>query len=256
MEAHDSLAVALDRIRVLLETAGVESPPFPPTLLYNEGWLLRLVLDWFYKNRVEGRCLAFGPGARWYSEALLPSAFLARRRGDPLAEGWTNADGVIGQFAIGSKRKRDLVVRADATQFVVVEAKMSSPLSSGVTRARYFDQAARTVACMAETMRRAGRQPGEMERLAFCVLAPEAQIRAGVFARQMNPASILTKVERRVRGYEGAKDGWFEEWFRPAWERITMNTLGWEEVVAKIEEQDARAGRAIGRFYDLCREFN
>ena len=33
---------------------------------------------------------------KWYSEALLPSAFLARVREDKLAEFWTHADGVIG----------------------------------------------------------------------------------------------------------------------------------------------------------------
>ncbi|MCH7876577.1 MAG: hypothetical protein IH965_14945 [Gemmatimonadetes bacterium] len=36
---------------------------------------------------------ALMPRARWYSEALLPSQFLKRFRGDPLAEGWTHADG-------------------------------------------------------------------------------------------------------------------------------------------------------------------
>ena len=56
----------------------------PPTQLYNEGWMLRLTLDRFVSldlNR-EQHALAVSPGCRWYSEAYLPSAFLARWKGD------------------------------------------------------------------------------------------------------------------------------------------------------------------------------
>jgi hypothetical protein len=77
---------ALGAIQRMLRAASGGRPLFPPTLLYNEGWLLRLVLDWFSRHDVQGHPLSFGAGARWFSEALLPSAFLARHRGDRLAE--------------------------------------------------------------------------------------------------------------------------------------------------------------------------
>jgi hypothetical protein len=131
--------------------------PFPPTLLYNEGWFLRLVLDWFSRHDVQGHPLSFGAGARWFSEALLPSAFLARHRGDRLAESWTHADGVVGHFLIGEGGKALLRLAPEAGQLLVLEAKLFRGLSPGVTKARYYDQAARTVACMAEVLRRAER---------------------------------------------------------------------------------------------------
>lgn len=70
----------------------------PPTHLYNEGWMLRLVLDWLDRHRDLEHPLALHEGARWYSEALLPSRFLRDEHGDPLAESHTHADGLIGHF--------------------------------------------------------------------------------------------------------------------------------------------------------------
>src|SRR2546425_6409929 len=86
----------LERIADLLARCDSDASVLPPTTLYNEGWMLRLVLDWFDQNRGLGHELAFLPGARWYSEALLASRFLPERRGDNRAESFTHADGVIG----------------------------------------------------------------------------------------------------------------------------------------------------------------
>ena len=56
---------------------------FPPTELYSEGWMLRLVLDAAFRRGAE---LPFPltEGARWYSEARLASPFM-RRSGSPSA---------------------------------------------------------------------------------------------------------------------------------------------------------------------------
>lgn len=118
--------MVLDRIRALLESCSTESPHFPPTLLYNEGWLLRLILDWFSSHSIPSHSLNFQENASWFSEALLPSTFLVRYRGDPLAENWTHADGVVGHFSVGTHGKTDLSLLKDATQFIVLETKMLS----------------------------------------------------------------------------------------------------------------------------------
>ena len=79
----------------------------PPTDLYNEGWLLRIILDWFSRQKPSSHELSFSQGCIWFSEALLPSQFLARFRGDPLSESWTHADGIIGHIRIGRDGKAD-----------------------------------------------------------------------------------------------------------------------------------------------------
>jgi hypothetical protein len=252
--------MALERILGILESCSTEEPKVSPTILYNEGWLLRLVLDWFSAHSVPGHALEFHDGARWFSEALLPSAFLATDRPDLLAEGWTHADGVIGHFEIGGVGKGDLKLRPGAQQLVIVEAKMSAALSSGVTNAAYFDQAARTVACMAEVLYRAEPPASKMSRLGFCVLAPQEQIGRGFFKEQVNKESIGAKVKQRVSDWAGKhdddKERWHSEWFQPALDKIRLDVLSWEEVVETITAHDAQAGETVGAFYDKCLAFN
>jgi hypothetical protein len=130
------------------------------------------------------RCLPepFEPGARWFSEARLYTPSAPRTRGDRLAESHTHADGVIGHFEVGRNSRAVLHLAADATQFVITEAKLFSALSAGTTRAPEYDQAARNIACLAWTVSKAKRPVDSFRSLAFWVLAPEKQIRADVFA--------------------------------------------------------------------------
>jgi len=245
-----------ERIRAMLESCATESPLFPPTLLYNEGWMLRLVLDWFSTHNVPDHPLNFSENAQWFSEALLPSAFLAGHERDRLAESWTHADGVVGHFSVGNGSKAGLSLRPQATQFVVLEAKMFSGLSSGVKNAKYFDQAARSVACIAEVFHRANLSPRMAVHVGFYVLAPHSQIERGVFAEAMNRGSIQRKVERRVREYAGAKDQWYSEWFQPVFQKIEVGTISWEELIATIGEQESASADSIEGFYRRCTEFN
>ncbi len=242
----------IERIRQLLELCDGKDTVMPPTELYNEGWLLRLVLDWFDRNRgrTKDHPLSFLPGARWYSEAMIPPPFLAERRGDPRAEAFTHADGVIGHFWIQPEERGEAVLEKDARQLVVVEAKLGSGLSKGVTNAPGYDQAARNVACMAEMLERAGADPGAMESLGFYVVAPQEQIEAGVFGGLVRKGSVREKVAERVAGYEGSKDGWFRERFEPVLERIELELLSWESVLACIESTAPSAG--LWQFYERC----
>ena len=100
----------INRINSMLRLCSTEDTVLPPTILYNEGWMLRLVLDWYATHRESDFYFSFPEGGNWYSEALLPSTFLPRYRGDKYAESWTHADGVIGHFEIGRDRDGDLTL--------------------------------------------------------------------------------------------------------------------------------------------------
>ena len=251
---------AIERIKEMLRLAGTASRLFPATIYYNEGWLLRLTLDWFSQRSATGHPLDFDPGARWFSEALLPSQFFAQHRGDRLAEGWTHADGVIGHVSIGDAALADTKLLGDATQFLVTEAKLFSPLSPRVTNASYFDQAARNVACIAEVLSRADRRPNQLSSIGFFVLAPMDQISAGVFTNEISGESIQNKVSRRVSEYalpeKEKKYKWFQEWFLPTVQRVKINCLGWENVLDHIRAHDAEFAIELSEFYARCLEFN
>lgn len=246
------------RLALLLRGASTQDRVFPATTLYNEGWMLCLVLDWLSRQPESLHPLSFEAGARWFSEGLLPSPFLARHRGDPLAEGWTHADGVVGHFDVGGDtRKADIKIHADATQLIIVEAKISSRLSSGVSNARYFDQAARGIACLSEMVRMTSSGLDQVDSLGFIVIAPRSQIGAGVFSEEMDKDSMQRKVQRRVAEYNdtGMYD-WFEQSFLPVLGKATVEAISWEDTISHIGSANKSYGEDLEDFYNLCLRFN
>ena len=249
--------MSIQRIARMLADCRSDTRVFPATDLYNEGWMLRLVLDWFASRPGIEHDLAFSLEDRWYSEALLPSAFLPRFRGDPLAESWTHADGVIGRFRIGAKGDGDLSLSPDSTRLVVTEAKMFSKLSSGVKNAAFFNQAARNVACIAEVIRLAQSIPDEMEQIGFFVIAPQSQIDSGTFSSLVQKDAIREVVAKRVAAYESEdRNRWFEESFVPLLDKIRIGEISWEALVMLISEHDPDFGPELADFYAKCIDFN
>ena len=244
-----------ERISKLLKSLETSSPHFPPTIFYNEGWMLRLLLDWFSTNSIPNHPFTMSKGDHWYSEALLPSAFLARHKGDKLAESRTHADGAIGHIQIGQEGRADLGLLPNAEHFIVIEAKMFSSLSSGVTNARYYDQAARNVACIAETLRRGDRRPEEFRRLGFYLVAPRTQLDKGDF-KEVSRGSIQEKVARRVSAYAGEKDQWHSDWFLPTIEVMEIGKISWEETMRTVRVIDKVFAHSMKEFYGKCLEFN
>lgn len=244
------------RISAMLRSAAAGDPPFPPTVLYNENWMLRLVLDALVSGDATAQEIPVAEGARWYSEALLPSAFLARVWGDPLAESYTHADGVVGYFEIGGSGEGDLVLGGEAKQISVIEGKMLSRLSRGVTNAKYFDQAARNVACIAEVVRIAERAPASLDHVSFNVVAPRRQIESGIFEDLVTKESVRWKVTRRVEEYEGARDEWMDQWFQPTMEAVDLGLVSWEELLEDVAEGAPESGRDLEAFYEPCLHFN
>ena len=242
-------------VRDILESAETADAHLPATVLYNEGWLLRLVL---HSAAAGIDCLPFRlePKARWFSEALLYSAFLARRRGDELAESWTHADAVVGHFHFDGT-KAGVVLDSAAGQFIVCEAKIFSGLSKGTRRAVDYDQAARNVACMAWTLKMADRPITEYKSLGFYVFAPQQQIDQGVFGEHVTGASIRRKIANRIAAFEPEwrttrLEPWQTKWVHALLERIEMQVVAWETIVNRIQSVDASFGSEIASFYAKC----
>jgi hypothetical protein len=246
----------LKRIQTLLEHCSDDKRHFPPTTFYNEGWMMRLVIDWFARNKTNHFPLTVPQDSTWYSEALLLSTFLPRYRGDKYSELWTHADGAIGHFEIGRSGDGDLSILSQAKHFVIVEAKMFSELAPGVKNANYYNQAARNVACIAEVLRKGNKKADELISLGFYVLAPKSQINKGVFKQQLKYEDIKKTVQRRIQEYKVPKEDWWNNWFLPTIKKIEIQTVSWEDVIIKIKETDISSGQALNDFYNLCLKFN
>jgi hypothetical protein len=188
---------------------------------------------------------------------------------DPLGEGFTNADAVIGHFDFRASTKAGLQLSSDVRQFVVVEAKMFSNLSLGTKNASNYDQAARNVACMADAIAQSGRALADFESIGFFVLAPALDLRRH---RETNleacldPSSIRFAVSQRITAYEkwsrpeaANLRAWESNSFRPFVEHLanakSIAVLSWEECIESIRISDSAAGEELHEFYQRCLTF-
>jgi hypothetical protein len=239
---------AIRRAQELLEGCGKEDAVLPATLLYNEGWLLRLVLDWYSRRRPENTLVPFAPNARWYSEALLPSRFLRSKK----REGYTHADAVVGHFEIRPSRG-DVILAKAATQLLVIEAKLGSPLSSGTRHAPTFNQAARNVACMLNMLESAGYQAGSLRDLGFLVFAPRQRL--DDFKKALEPDAIEAAIRERDLDAQGHEE-WCAGLVAPEVRRMRLQPVAWEDLIDEIASFDPDYGRDLRMFYVRCCRYN
>jgi hypothetical protein len=76
-----------DQIHQIIDRIESFKRNLPLTFIFNEGWQLSVVLKWFQQNPDCTHILSFDSmEVKWFSEALLPSPFLPRYRGDKLSE--------------------------------------------------------------------------------------------------------------------------------------------------------------------------
>lgn len=252
----------IELISRLLKLCDSENTVMPPTIIYNEGWMLRLILDWFSQQGSENHPLSFEKDSKWYSEILLPSPFPPRFRKDPLAEADSHADGAIGHFTIGKSSKGDINLSRNAKQLVIIEAKMFSKLSKGIKDFIDYDQAARNVACIAQILKQTNIDITQMLSMGFFVLAPAARLEdEPTFKKYLSKSSIKNKVWNRVQAYRGEiaepqKLNWYENPFSPLIDKIEVDALSWEHIIEHIQSIDNDFGHQLKNFYGKCIEFN
>ena len=242
----------------ILEKADKRDTNIPPTLLYNEGWMLRTVLQQIKEKRINHPDLTFtDDGINWYSEALLPTPFSARMKGDKLCETRTHADGVVGKFNI--EKKGDLILNDLCNFFYVIEAKMYSKLSTGTKNAKNFNQAARTVACIAQLIYNKQKpvQIYYFKKLAFYVLLPEEQIKnEPTFKEFTDKENIKHTIISRMSLYplnDNNKKGIFD-WLDVNLDnyitKIDIKLITWEDLIENSRDS------TLEEFYDKCKHFN
>lgn len=256
--------------KILKTCEDASTSHFPATEVFNEGWMLRLVLDAVQTLKIGNQPLGFLNGSRWFSEARLVSPFKPGYRGDPLGEGLTNADAVVGHFQITSTTRAGIDLKPDARQFVVVEAKMFSNLSSGTKYAREYNQAARNIACMAYAIEKSKIPLEQFESVGFVLVAPELAQRCKQDTNLetcLTADSIRLAVGRRIAAYEAkarteaaALREWERDYFLPLVTRLetdlSLKVLSWEELIKQIRAVDQPCGDELDKFYQECKQYS
>ena len=258
------LKIMIPIVEILSKAHDENQRNIQPTLLYNEGWMLRLILNWFANNPgIEYEGLSIPNDCTWFSEALLPSPFL---RGKTEREGYTHADGVAGKFYIGEdKKKGKLFLREDCDFFYVVEAKMSSSLSSGTTNAEEYNQAARNIACIAELwiQQQLKKQPNlkiedlkaeEVHKLGFYVLLPKEHHKRQDIELTLTKTEIIKKITKRIEDIPEADVNKSIYWLKDNLDnfvgKLSIKAITWEDILDTIKDS------SFNEFYEKCKIYN
>jgi len=240
----------IKKVMKILEKAHTEGTNIPPTLLYNEGWMIRLLVEQSIENKVSIGELDFSKISKWYSEGLLSSPFLQRYRGDKLAEGYTHVDVVFGDFGITPFERGDIHVNAQGKILGIIEAKMGSSLSSGTKNQSNYNQASRNLACLAFNALNTD------HKLYFIVVAPEEKIKEYGFKEIVNLEYMIPQIENRFDLYKEENDEIFQKKEAVVKRAKSCNciVLSYEEWLDGLKETDVQ--NELNVFYHICKKFN
>jgi hypothetical protein len=260
MDEEPFRIVATELIRLMLCRSAA-------TAVFNEGNLLNLVL-W----AAEGQSCVHGVRVNtrnWRREAIPLSPFVyspgrARQTDAPRPdEGFTKLDAVLGDFQMRPRRRSGIELIKDGLDLVVLEAKLGSTLSEGVTNVGYWDQGVRSVLCMTHMAILAGWNKRPNTVCTFFVVAPQQMITAGAFADELDKSNMVAKIERRISDYseserlrfETSKRDWLDFINSP---RLTANTLSWEELIDEVTSSspESQFSQALLSFYQECKVAN
>ncbi|KAA6325540.1 hypothetical protein EZS27_025267 [termite gut metagenome] len=179
----NKMVEALDSLYENLSPTGIN-----PTVIYNEGWITRLLVKQsIQENLILNNTIDFGKLSNWSSKALIKSPFVGIPQ-EP--EGYTHADIILGDFQIDYANSGAISVCEEAKVLGIIEAKMGSNLSQGTTNATKYNQASRSICCLASQV------PDECE-IFFVVVAPQTTITRHNISQQVEPATIKPEIEDR-----------------------------------------------------------
>lgn len=244
---------------------------FSETIIFNEGWLLRGVLEKWrgWKKQTDFQFLPFPDDVKTFSEGELYTPFKRIKQiSGKYAEGKTKVDGIVGNFSIakdvnGEKyTKSGIELDKDFKYLAVFEAKMYSKLDTKTTNVKNYNQVSRTVACIINSVIKT--KKSRNYRIYYIVVYPKdnKKITPDKFTKN-NFEFIEREIEDRLAEYKkkvsaDSADNRFDEFFQfeKKWKHVLKNNFDinfvtWEKILGDLGEKDS-----INEFYKLCEEFN
>lgn len=221
--------------------------PFPPSLLiYNEGWLLRAVLQLWASSR-ENKGLPFScpKEASLFSEAQLRTPFYKA----PLKETNTRVNGLVGDFTIRDGTKSGIDIKQDFKFLAVFEAKMYSGFAQGTTKIKNYSQVSRTIACMINELVLKKPLAGSCS-IYYIGLYPKDSKKIRQPEQKYTKDNIKKEITLRLENDETSH--FILKQFNTEWERflnlIKIEFKTWEEIIDQINQVELKT------FYDKCME--
>jgi len=239
----------IDTVSQILSRCSTPETNICPTILYNEGWMTRLLVEVSIQAQPNISAIDFGSIRHWYSEGLLSSPFLARSRRDQLAEGYTHADMALGDFHVDSSNRGDISIQGTDGIFGVIEAKMGSQLSAGTKNAPDYDQASRNLACIAfNTL-------STKHRIFFAVAAPQTKIDEYGIENTINVTVMVNKIAQRFEMYDRDSNIYaLRERVIDRARACTCFALSYESWIAALADHETH--QYLDQFRKHCYAFN
>ena len=255
----------LPEFQKLIESAVKGKTFFKPTDIFNEEFLLKILVQFAienpeisYRSETANMVLNHSPETKFFCEGQLYTHFRYQLDRE-LYETDTHGDVVIGDFTILQGTKTRIIVNSNARKFVVIEAKLDARLSTYVKNATFYNQAARNIACIAENLFVARLSPSKLDRIGFYVLVPQQKSNKENFDEFLEPERVKEIVQMRIDQYgqdlQGDLEMWRDQWFLPTMKRITIEKITWEEIIESIIEKFPER-TDIDVFYQHCLKNN
>jgi len=240
----------------------------PPTVIYNEKWMLRLVMKWFLNqssyivnsdlDRKIVKGFKFDENANCYSEATIQTPFKKRKKGvkDKLAEASSTVSGVIGHIKVISKKNKEkVVVSNEANQFNVFEVFLYDELYKGTKTLPKYNQVARVISCLVYSTYKL--ENSFLDNTGLYIIAPREQLKLSSFKIFTERDKIEEIIRARVEEYKDdeEKKSWLD-YFNRVFMRVEVECISWEDIILFIKKNDSEYGDHIRVFYDKCLLYN
>jgi hypothetical protein len=220
-----------------------------PTIIYNEGWIIRLLVEESIRAKIKVKNIDFSKMKNWTSEAKISSPFEgAELKSINKNETKTQTDIILGDFPnpkFGETGGSEVKAEKNAEILGIIEAKMGSSLSQGIKKAEKYNQASRSISCLAH----ATKESPKCE-IFFAVVAPHIQIEKSKFKEQIN------NVEEEIKGRFISTKGivGYTDDMREKVKNCKKLIISYEEWISKIEDNDVK--KAVVGFYEKCIKYN
>ncbi len=195
-----------------------------PTIIYNEGWMIRLLTieSIIEKLKIKGIDFERLATKNWSSEALVKSPFVQAKE---FREGYTHADIILGDFSINYDERGEVKLNDSPEYLGIIEAKMGSNLSQGTSNAKNYNQASRNVCCLSYLTR--GYPDCE---IFFAVAAPKMTIEK--IKNQIERDIITNQIKER---FQYSKDNKYPE-IKGKVEKCKVLSISYERWIEEIKD--------------------
>lgn len=236
-----------NKIINIIQSIENAQPNVNPTVIYNEGWMIRLLVLSSIQEKVKFDSIDFSSIFNWTSESLISSPFINAKK---YREGYTHADIAIGDFKVDYSNRGEIEILTDAKHLGIIEAKMGSNLSQGTTHVLDYNQASRNLVCIASnTINK------PVCKTFFYVVAPASKIKDHEIVAQIELDAVKKQVNQRFELHKSETDIYsLNEQIIAKIENCVIKAISYEEWINLFKNSTAH--NDLQNFYEKAKKWN